>query len=139
MTYLVTNVRINDNKRFKMQLPEDFAESGYLAKLYIRTYAFECCEVTFDFETYKIFEDNNGHKIFRYDTQYTAPQPYNVNITDSKYDKYIEVSCLPLPKSGVVLDISEHDLKCADNDVEQAIYEKLLYELEVDFVYEYTA
>jgi hypothetical protein len=123
-----------------MKVPVEVVESGYMTKLYIRTYAFNNCKITYDFETYKAFEsaENNNKPIFRVETQQIVQQPYDINFIDCmSKQELIEIDCIPLPKFGLVVEISDQALSDSSDDIEQAIYEQLTSDLDVDFAYEY--
>lgn len=135
MRYLVTNIKINNNEEYDMNLPEMFSCYGKVAEIYTRTYAFHYQEVTFDFQ--KI--EYHGYEV--YSTSSYHDQSHIPDVTDATYDKYIKVKVLPMPKIAMLVEIMEHRVKdCGDplrtqeEALEQAIFEELMEKLEVDFL-----
>ena len=140
MQYLLSNIKINGNERFKMKVPAAIVESGYLMKLYIRTHAFNKCEITYDLVECKEFEpakDGNKH-IFRQTTQPIVHQPHNIDIIDfMASEELIEIDCLPFPKTGMIIHIDQTSAAYKEDGLEPTIYDALLEHLDVDFAYEY--
>lgn len=134
MKLLVTNIRFNNNKEFEMKLPAVYADSSWLTAPYIRTYAFECIELDYDL---RILPSNGN-----YTTEVNQIQPWDLDIIDvskeqNVYDKYINIKVTPLVKSSIVVFVSDTSLKDFHNDIEQAVYNQLTFQLQADFLIEY--
>lgn len=127
MQLLVTNIQFNDGKPFKMQLPMEYYEYGPLSEPYVRTWIFNHIDLTFDYS--KIQPHSS------YTTESLAVRPYIIDLIDRDYPQYVTVEIVPLSKSAttVYLDPNEYHLYASD-DHSQAVYEQLLFKLDIDFL-----
>jgi len=130
--YLVTEIKFETN-RPKIELPIEYVENDYLAKIYLRTAAFNQLNIS-----YKVEEWPHSHFKTLNTAEYNVKQPYDINVYDAatanfrKYPEKVLAKCILQYPDTLLLNIADNDIV---DDIEQTVFEKLLYELPVDFIY----
>lgn len=124
--YLVSSITINGNETFVAYLPAVFSEYGLLAKPWLRTYAFNACDVNFLFTEIE--------SITTYSTESQNEQPYIMDLIDYDYDDTVKVQVTPLVKNSCIVSIDTDQFQT--DTVEQLIFEQLTQYLELDFMIE---
>jgi len=142
--YLVKNIKVNNNQPYRLQLPAVYSDYGDLAKPYLRTFAFQFKEVTFDYTHIHVSYDN-------YTTEKLTEQSYIPDLVDILYDdshiahsnnmKVANVEVLPMPKTSMIVAIPNNEFDwyvskeedITDYVIRLAIFMQLTIYLELDF------
>lgn len=128
-SYLVTNITINANEKFECDLPTVYSDNGMLTNNWLRVYALNALDVEFDYEPII-------YSHMTYTTEHKNDQPYFIDIVDTTYDDHVTIEALPLVKNACTITIDEEQLEIA-GDVKQAIFENLIFSLQLDFLVRY--
>lgn len=123
--YVVTNIRFNDNKEYRVDIPNPFTEYGALAEPFLRTHAFNFVDFKYDFKKASLF-------VFSSETM--AMQNYIPDLIDNNYPERTISQVLACPQSNQLVYISQDNLIDANHDVEQAIFQRLMDILPVNFI-----
>ena len=127
---LVKNIKVNNNEPFEMKLPVVHSGFGGVAKNYIRTFAFHFTDVTYDFE-----EVPASHWLYHTETEVIQPcYPDLIDNQDYYHKEFVSAKVLPMPQTSMLLWITDQDLADVfEYGMEQAVFEKLMMYLPVDF------
>jgi hypothetical protein len=125
---LVSNIKINGGEKYKTKLPARFTDK-HMSQIYLRSEIFYQQDVTYDIETL----DLSQYEL----TDYCGSvwQHWSADIADDIYDEYFDCEVTPMYQSTAVVFIDKNDLKDCDDDLKQAVFEKLLDSLPITFVY----
>lgn len=134
MKLLITNFKF-ESESFDMMLPTVYSDYGELSAPYVRTYAIECFNFSYD--------KKQLSNIHSYTTENNSIQPMIRDIVDvtkeqNVYDDYVSVRVTPLVKSSFVIYVSDDMLEFANGDLQLAIDICIENQLVIDFLIEYT-
>ncbi len=127
-TLIVYDIKVNNNKAFLADIPLEYAEYPELVKPWLRTFVFDHLTVE-----YKIIPTKDFH-LNSLTTETKQQQSYIPDLLEENYSYYIKYLVTPIVKNYTVVNVDELTLKCADDDLKQAVFEKLQETFEIDFI-----
>lgn len=128
--YLVSQIAINSDRTFEVDLPASVIDYGQLSEPYIRSHMFLCEDITF---SWRMLNSADCYTTSNETLQSFYPDLVERNADNEGHDD-VTVTVHPLHAESYVVHIDTKDLIEAGESLEQAIFEQLLRYYKVDFL-----